>query len=816
MRYKILNILALVTLASCTETIYIEKDAEKRPYLNGECKTPIAVGISYNEGSVQTRATRATNGSFTQNDNLIAFFRHVTAEEAGTGTSKTYSNIQDVNTGSIVGVGPTMANMTVGTIVDDSKDSDGNVKADNYTESGVTKLTLSPTLYWDDFSNSANASTDLRTSGHYLQSYYGYCYNGKTGITESETTPTSGGTWLKTSTGELTGWTIETDQNTNGLTNSDLLWSSSQDPVPYKHATFNGGIAHGVMKVPYSHAMSKVTIEVNLDKGFGDDVTKNFPVTSKVTVKAQTKCIVLAPTSKVTPSTDAADKKGVTMKKGTPEAKKCTFEAIIAPTVLTPVTDVANATSAQAFATIEGIDGNKYDIFLTDAIMRPLQTDNTTPKTDAWSNKLAAYNATSVGPESTGYTTANGGTTIPGVNYKLVVTISKQEIKVVATIADWTTVNAAAEGEINFTTDVAGATENTFTTKFDLYSKSAVTTSESYTNALNNNRNTVCTWDGTRKWTYSPTLYWEKEGDNRYFRAVSPQEDNRTITTGTDDSQTVKMTAGEGTDFDFCWGTTQAYTNSLGGDVEKGGVVEPRTSNVGLQFYHKTSKVKIVLQTPPTDAEGKVDIRVAQIQLTNLYTTNTVNLHSGVISAFTESSSRSAKVFTESATASDDKRPKASAYTEGSAATESDPAVDDKAETAELFMIPQEIPSDDASTSDKNEESRIIITLSDGTTYSLALNSCKTVVKDENGEIVKDENGNDKYVPVDKWEEGKSYVYYIRLTKEEIQFIALIKDWDDVETTGSATMDWDDIDPEEFEGGLIENRGDGWKLNDNN
>lgn len=804
MRYKILNILALVTLASCTETIYIEKDAEKSPYLNGECKTPIAVGISYDEGSVQTRATRAANGSFTQNDNLIAFFRHVTANESTSGGITTYSNITAV---SGTGIGPAKANMTIGSIVENSE-----AKADNYTGSTITTLTLSPTLYWDDFSNSASTGTDLRTSGHYLQSYYGYCYNGKTGITESETTPTSGGTWLKTSTGELTGWTIETDQNTNGLTKSDLLWSSSQDPVPYKHATFNGGVQHGEMKVPYSHAMSKVTIEVNLDKGFGDDVTKNFPVTSKVTVKAQTKCIVLAPTSKVTPSTDAADKKGVTMKKGTPEAKKCTFEAIIAPTVLTPVTDVANATSAQAFATIEGIDGNKYDIFLTDAIMRPLQTDNTTPKTDAWSTKLAAYDATSVGPESTGYATANGGTTIPGVNYKLVVTISKQEIKVVATIVDWTNVEASAKGEINFTTDVDGATGNTFTTKFDLYSKSAVTTTETYNNSTTNNRNTVCTWDGTNtKWTYAPTLYWEKEGDNRYFRAVSPQVNNRTITS-TDDSQTVKMTAGEGTDFDFCWGTTQAYTNSQGGEVAEGGVVEPRTSNVGLQFYHKTSKVKIVLQTPPTDAEGKVVIKDAKIQFTNLYTTNTVNLHSGRISAFTESSSRSDKVFIESTTATEDKRPIASTYTPGSAATESNPAVDDKAESSELFMIPQEIPSDDASTANVNEEARLIITLTDGTTYSLALNSCKTVVKDENGNIEKDENGNDKYVAVGQWDEGKSYVYYIRLTKEEILFIALIKDWEEKETNGSATMDWDDVDPDLFEGGLIEKRGDGWKI----
>lgn len=770
MRYTLLNILALVTLASCTETIYIEKDAEKSPYLNGECKTPIAVGISYNEGSVQTRATRAANGSFASGDKLIAYVRHVTT--TGSGAEAT------INPVSVTGVGPTMATLTV--------NSSNIAEANNHT---ANNLTVSPTLYWDDFSNSADASTDLRTEKHYLQSYYGYCYNGAAATSYS----------LTESTGELS-WAILAEQNTGtNLTNSDLLWSSSQDPVAYKHATFNDGVEHGKLEIPYSHAMSKVTIEVNLADGFGNVVATNFPTTSKITLNAQTKCIVLAPTSegfpkgKVTPSTDA--KVGITMKKGTAEAKKCTFEAIIAPTVLTPVADVATASSTDAFATIEGIDGNKYDIFLTDAIMNP-----TPSTTDAWSSKLAAPDAEFVGPESTGYTPTNGGTTIPGVNYKLVVTISKQEIKVVATIADWTTVNAAAEGEINFTTDVAGATDNTFTTKFDLYSKSAVTTTETYySNVLNNNRNTVCTRDDTNsKWTYDPTLYWEKEGDNRYFRAVSPQVNDRTITTNSEGSQTVEMTAGEGTDFDFCWGTTQAYTNSQGGEVLEGGIVEPRTSNVGLKFYHKTSKVKIVLQTPPTDADGKVTLKevdgesakYAKIQFTNLYTTNTVNLHTGELSNFGSSDTRSEKVFAESTTISEDKRPEAGTYQAGYVATETAPAVDDKAETDDLFMIPQEITDD----------SRLIITLADGTTYSLQLNACKTIVE---------EGGTP--TEVKKWEEGKSYVYYIHLTKEAVQFIAVIQNWEEHSTGGSASMDWDDVDPDLFEGGLIETRKDGWK-----
>lgn len=738
MRYKILNILALVTLASCTETIYIEKDAEKSPYLNGECKTPIAVGISYNEGSVQTRATRAANGSFASGDNLIAYVRHVTAEESGTGTSKTYTKIKDVNEGqSTKVVDPKLATLSVQANVN---------SADNYT---ANNLTVSPTLYWDDFSNSADASTDLRTEKHYLQSYYGYCYNGGTPSTV-----------LTEATGEL-GWTIEKEQNTKGLTTSDLLWSSSQDPVPYAHATFDGGVEHGILTVPYSHAMSKVTIEVNLADGFSASASDIFSNTSIDLLNMNTVANVNAPAQTIVGTTPS----NITMKKlsvsaNTDAEKRSIFEAIIVPTPFT---------NNLSFATIKNVEGNNYDIKLTTEILNTAPQDKT-----PWEDQLS-----------------DGGTTIPGVNYKLVVTISKQEIKVVATIADWTTVNAAAEGEINFSTDItenpdiSGEGKVNFTdgSTFDLYKSS---------NPEFSTRSTIATYSiSTGKWTCAPIIYWQNKDDNSYFRALSPSngtESGRVIT-----ENKVSMDAGEGTNFDLMWGTTAAHSgtqvNGESYSYEQGDAIKPRTKDVPLIFYHKTSKVKIVLQTPPTDADGKVTLKkevdeYAKIQFTNLFTTNTVNLHTGELSNFGSSDTRSEKVFAEST------RPEAGTYQPGSVATETAPAVDDKAETAELFMIPQEI----------TDNSRLIITLADGTTYSLQLNACKTIVE---------EGGTP--TAVEKWEEGKSYVYYIHLTKEAVQFIAVIQNWEEKEAGGSASMDWDDVDPDLFEGGLIETRKDGWK-----
>ena len=110
-------------------------------------------------------------------------------------------------------------------------------------------------LYWDDFSESTNdGSKDLRTKGHGLQSYYGYCYNGGT--------PT---TVLDEATGVL-GWTTKADQTASGaLKANDLIWSAEQTAITYEHAKENN---HGKLVVPYYHAMSKFTIVVVAGEGF--------------------------------------------------------------------------------------------------------------------------------------------------------------------------------------------------------------------------------------------------------------------------------------------------------------------------------------------------------------------------------------------------------------------------------------------------------------------------------------------------------------------------------------------------------------------
>ena len=120
----------------------------------------------------------------------------------------------------------------------------------------ITIINGEPTekLYWDDFSESTDdGAKDLRTDGHGLQSFYGYCYNGGTPSTD-----------LVDATGVL-GWTTDVDQTAEGdMKKNDLLWSSTQALVTYQHAKEN----RSGLEIPYTHAMSKFTIVVVAGEGF--------------------------------------------------------------------------------------------------------------------------------------------------------------------------------------------------------------------------------------------------------------------------------------------------------------------------------------------------------------------------------------------------------------------------------------------------------------------------------------------------------------------------------------------------------------------
>lgn len=645
MRQRLSYIISLALLvASCTSD-------EIENTLSGDgIKTPIAV-----KTTIDSRLTsRAYDKTFEENDQLFAYI------EAGKLAEGTFTYEDQFHWA---------GNFTMGETIDNGGTPEG-------TGLITSSDKLSPTLYWDDFSS---VDYDLRDTEveRGIRLKYGYCFNGGTPI--NDTFNETDGT-LK--------WAVQTDQSAapEAMQHSDLLYAATtkyEDIAKYTHEDGT----RGVLTLPYTHAMSKITIIVNTGEGFATN-DPNFSDAVLTLKDMQTVATVDAPSATVTPSIDATDIKDITTFTKSKNNVTATYQAIVGPT---------NLSAGNILANLSNVHGNTYDIPITKGIL------------SAWSdngeklilseeeivNGVAQAKGLISRAEDIPY--GQGYTTKPGIHYILEVTINKQKITIRATITDWENVKAEGKAAINFAGDVTetGTIADELKTKgFDVYKSSS-------SSAFSQKSTTVTFADN--KWKYDPYIYWQNQSDNSYFRAVSPAG-----------SSTSELTQG----IDLMWGTS--------GDA----AIAPRTGDVKLDFQHLMSKLCVKLETS-SDA-AKVNLEGATIKITNMATSGTFSIVDGSVSA----GSTTATMLSE----------KASGFTE--------------------YVVPQSIGND----------AKLIITLADGTTYSLQLNMCElTGTK----------------TTVGAWVSGMSYTYTIHLEKEKITFRALIKEWDEATGSGNATLEWD-------------------------
>lgn len=596
----ILLTISTLTLAGCTsEDITNTPDDERIP-LRLEATL-----------SGDRPVTRAAGNEFEADDVLYSYVRHVysTADLASASSYELASQA---------------------CLVKFKKGSKNMVAVDASTNT-TSDLTPSKALYWDDFSNSSVSTEDLNQKNHGLQSYYGYCYNGGT-----PTTP------LNTTTGIL-GWTTMADQLvTDSMKHNDLLWSSAQTPVVYKHGSSKDD-NHSTLTVPYSHAMSKFTIIIEAKDGF---VAGDFEKTT-VTLKDVSKVGEFnAPECKVT----ASDVTDVTMcPDGNTDAITRTYQAVTVPHT--------KLVAGKELATITDAGGNNYKITVTDEMLKDAN----------WGDGLIS------------------GETKSGYNYQLTVTINKQKVSVVATLADWTPVTATGTGQIQFTADVAdcGLTGDAFNND-DAFSLWRTTDANNF-----GDKATICTYkDGV--FENNPEIFWPDKSSSFYFRALAVKNGN---TLAAKDDYTVKQ------DVDLLWATTTKH-----GDYEAGDAIAPRTGEVPLTFKHAMSNVIVTLETTSGDAE--VNLTKAKVTLANLNTEGTINIADGVITP---------------------KTPIEKAFTA---------EVDDTEHKVSALMVPQEV---------NGEGMKLIVTIDDGTTngttYSLLLKDCK----DKDGNYITKWVGGNQY-----------------------------------------------------------------------
>lgn len=538
------------------------------------------------------------------------------------------------------------------------------------TQVGGTKVwqtsdfDVAPALYWDDFSST---TYDIRQPNHGLRLQWGYCYNDPDATNADYTTAND----------VLSGYSVALDQNTeSNFRKSDLLWAAAQDMVEYEHLSSSQDPNRKGLVIPYTHAMSKATIVITADETFGETP---FAATTVTLHDVHTKGTFTASTATVSGDYENGN---IIMRKSA-DGRTATFDAVFVP-------ETALA-EGQLWATLTDVEGNTYEIRLNNNILAD--------------GKWGAISETK-----------------SGVNYLLNVTISKQQITVMAQIADWDVVNATGTGSIQFVPDntITGTIANELKTGgMDIYKNS--------TEQVFTDKSTTVTWDSnTGTWTYTPTIYWAGQGDASYFRALSPTGTG----TGTDN-----MAQGR----DVLWGYASDTDKSKIGTANEERIT-PRTGDVPLQFEHPMSKVTINLKTAADAA--KVDLDGATLQLTYLAITGTLNMDKGTIAPDATTDN---------------------AYTKTHTATGS--ALHTLTITDGEIFIPQTI-SDDA---------RLILTLKDGTTYRLTLNTCKDNSKN----------------PIGAWVSGKHYIYDITVAKEAITFRAVVKKWVEAKGNGNANLDWD-------------------------
>ncbi|QVJ80939.1 MULTISPECIES: fimbrillin family protein [Prevotellaceae] len=489
------------------------------------------------------------------------------------------------------------------------------VEFTNPTVDGNTyNLTPGTALYWDDFSKSSDdGANDLYTVGHGLRSYYGYCYNG--------TEITSGA--LTESTGVLT-WSASTNQSADGIKTSDLLWSNTQAPVEYKHAV----LERGKLTVPYTHAMSKFTVVVVAGDGFkADDLTGASVTLHDMNITGT----FTAPTGKVTETS----KDIVTMFGNEKDGNQRIFEAIVVPTT--------SLAENKHLATIT-MAGNTYKVNISAGMLT------------SWADGIE--NAASKS----------------GVNYKLTVELKKQKVTVSATLANWNTVKATGEGEIQFDGNFADLGSNYEKVKagdsFALWMAEAGVD-------FGSDASTLVTYDSdANRFTNNTAVYWPDGTTKFKFRALAEQTSAHTLQAVT----TTSIVKDDNSKLpDLLWGTS-------GEDA-----IAPRTGDVPLTFKHALSNVIVTLET--TTGDAAVTLAGASVTLANLNTEGTINIADAEITS---------------------KTPSDNAFTG---------VVDSEKYQVSTLMIPQEFSAD----------ARLIVTLADKTTYSLKLSSITAIPKWEGG-----------------------------------------------------------------------------------
>ena len=628
------------------------------------------------------------------------------------------------------------------------KTTTATVGAETSSGSKHNSLTCSPLLYWDDYGSAdpANATTG-RTEGLTI---YGAAINGKT-IAPSVSD------WTALS------WTLPANQTASESTPADKdLLISNNIKAGTGDGTYKFDSRASGKLLEFTHALSKITVNLNANNGFTDGVFASAPEVKLTSNNASTSYAEWAyTTGTINITTGAVSSQAnpavITMWQAVsaPDGYDITKEALVMP-------------------------GSQFSA--DDAIIARINADGNIYYVTAEKIRTAI---------SASHASEGAYSTEAGKNYIINVTVNKTDIVVTATVANWTNISADEVAPvINVSGDLGGSAVISADKTFSFYRSSFpnINLGYSYDESLKENNyykeeSVLGYTHSTTTWTMSPVLYWPNHNTHYQFRAVWPR--TVTTTTGDEDKPRVvrEVPIGQTSEYQLIKVHNEAYTpdhfpsdlmiarpdvpngyqncgnNEVGHqkvNLYTNGICA-REGTINLKFKYMMAQVEVILTTTDTDYD-KVKLDGAIVELVNVHKTGSVKL--GDMEVITTGTSPLSNPVLD---------------------TFGDYTLDYNSTSTHYHsaIVPQPLRFTEP-LADGNLKFRIKIMNAAGDAVD------DIYYADIKPISVKVTSSSDAAAPVTNWESGKHYVYTLHLSKTEIKVTATLANW--TEVTASQTV----------------------------
>ncbi|WP_281084656.1 fimbrillin family protein [Segatella bryantii] len=470
--------------------------------------------------------------------------------------------------------------------------------ADNtYDDTSYSTLSFNKAYkrYWDDaYGRDAELSV------------YAIAVPGKTTDSKAEEdklTASESTTWSSEELSHTVDWTVSTAQTNTTLADEDLIFSnniSGDNKMKFTLKDSNDEDGAGTFdsgNLNFTHALSRITINLKRGAGFSGENTFQFATGTNVSLNAMPVggTLDLASGEWTTASTATVTsmyKASASTGSATNEYTDYNLMAQVLPGKIYTDGDVNKELSFT-------IDGNLYTIssdMMFDALNVAAVKDKVTKLTD-----------TNITLEK-------------GLNYTFNITVNKTGVNVTASIQDWTPITAE---NLDLTND------NIKVSVYDT-ENSPISNFELYRSVVDNEGNS----DGTYASRGNATWYYQDNQTYYNFRSTS------NVTSLNSDS-TFAMTAGS---TDYQWGAPLKADAITAGktpkyDTENGyndlifGQIGATSSTINMTQFHMMSKVTVELTSTATDDNQKVDLKGSKVYITRINKDGEVLMATGNITS---------------------------------------------------------------------------------------------------------------------------------------------------------------------------------------